>query len=279
MDLINSNIKYLRGLIGLTQSAFAEELGIKRATLGAYEEGRAKPKYEVLLSLSDYFKTPLESLIREELTGKSLDDLSSGMAQANDDQVPYTRKSSENGLRVLSITVDQKDRENIEMVPAKAAASYLAGFADTDFIKELPKFHLPFLPNGTYRAFEIEGDSMLPMESGSIVVGEYIQNWQEIKDGNTYVLISKDGLVYKRVMNDIGHSEKLTCHSDNPLYPMFEIPVEDLQEAWEVKAFISKEIPKPDKSVDKVMELMKEQQSEILDLRWELKKLKEKELN
>ncbi len=279
MDVINSNIKYLRSLRKLTQSAFAAELGIKRATLGAYEEGRAKPKYEVLIELADNFQVPLERLIREDLRGKELADLESQpyARPVNEPLVPLQRlqKDGDSPFRVLSITVDQDERENIEMVPAKAAAGYLSGMSDLDYIKELPKFQLPFLPIGTYRAFEIQGDSMLPLESGPIVVGEYVQNWQEIKDGGTYVLISEnDGLVYKRVMNEIEQKQQLVCHSDNPIYPSFDLPVSELREAWEIKAFISKDLPKPDKSADRFVELMKEQQSQILDLRWELKQLK-----
>ena len=55
--------------------------------------------------------------------------------------------------------------------------------------------------NGTFRAFEIKGDSMLPLQSGTIIVGQYIDNWRDVKEGKTYVVITKDeGIVYKRLL-------------------------------------------------------------------------------
>ena len=40
-------------------------------------------------------------------------------------------------FKVLSITVDAAEKENIELVPQKAAAGYMNGYADPEFIKEL----------------------------------------------------------------------------------------------------------------------------------------------
>ena len=69
----------------------------------------------------------------------------------------------------------------IHLVPVKAAAGYLAGYADPEFIDELNTFTLPMLAPGNYRAFEIVGDSMLPTPSGSVIVGEKIDNVEEVK--------------------------------------------------------------------------------------------------
>src|SRR5690606_11354077 len=121
-----------------------------------------------------------------------------------------------------------------------ASAGYLNGYADPEFIKELNRFRLPFLPVGTYRAFEIKGDSMLPLPSGSIVIGEYVDKLADLKDGLTYVVVSKnDGIVYKRVFNEIEENGVLTCRSDNPTYPAFEVPAQDILEIWKGVAHIS----------------------------------------
>ncbi len=61
-------------------------------------------------------------------------------------------------------------------MPVKAAAGYLAGYADPEFLDELKTFTLPMLAPGNYRAFEIVGDSMLPTPSGSVIVGEKIDD-------------------------------------------------------------------------------------------------------
>ena len=46
-------------------------------------------------------------------------------------------------LRVLAITMDQDQRQNIELVYSKAEAGYLDGFQDPEFISELPKMYIP----------------------------------------------------------------------------------------------------------------------------------------
>ena len=54
------------------------------------------------------------------------------------------------------------------------------GYADPEYVATLPKFSLPMFNQGTYRAFEIKGDSMRPLASGSIVVAEYVENWNQL---------------------------------------------------------------------------------------------------
>ena len=50
--------------------------------------------------------------------------------------------------------------------------------------------YIPNLPTGTYRAFEISGDSMLPMPSGSLVISKYVETLKDVKDDKTYVIIT-----------------------------------------------------------------------------------------
>jgi hypothetical protein len=90
------------------------------------------------------------------------------------------------------LTVDKDGSENIELVPVKAAAGYMTGYADPTYLEELNKFRLPFLPDRTSPIVpsKSRGDSMYPLPSGSIVVGEYLDNWKDIKDGQTYLVIS-----------------------------------------------------------------------------------------
>ena len=77
--------------------------------------------------------------------------------------------------RVLfPITVNEGNEDLIEIVPAQASAGYLLGYADPEYIEQLQKIKLPFLPTGTHRAFPIKGDSMLPVKDGSFVVAPRI---------------------------------------------------------------------------------------------------------
>src|SRR5689334_9340645 len=178
MSLANKNLKYLRKLRGWTQEEFAQKLRIKRSLLGAYEEERADPRMEVLEAVADMFKLSLDDLLRKDISEGKATYLSKRRAQ-----------KLANG------------RADIPFVPVKAAAGYLAGFADPEFIDELNTFTLPMLSGGDYRAFEIVGDSMMPTPSGSVIVGEKVESLEELKSNNTYIVVSKtEGIVYKRMM-------------------------------------------------------------------------------
>ena len=68
----------------------------------------------------------------------------------------------------------------------------MSGYQDMEFVKDLPKISMPVLPkNRTYRAFEIQGDSMLPVQPGSIIFGEYVDSVGSDKNGKLYILVTR----------------------------------------------------------------------------------------
>lgn len=264
MSLISDNLKYLRKKISLTQEQMAQQIGIKRSLLGAYEEGRADPRISNLLKFAEIFSLSVDQLIGENLA-------------TGNDMAPneHSIQRAKNNLRVLSITVDNNDRENIELVPQKAAAGYLNGYADPEYIEELPKFQLPMLPdNATYRAFEISGDSMLPLQSGTIVIGQFVESATNLKNGKTYILVTQDeGVVYKRVFKYADNPELFCFASDNRQYSTYDIEGSDIVDIWEAKAFISMELPEPE---DEGEFSLKKLADIVLDLQQEVIKLKDK---
>jgi transcriptional regulator with XRE-family HTH domain len=249
---LNERIRIERKKLGLTQDQFAQQLGIKRSLVGAYEEGRAEPRLELLNRMAQLFHTSVDQFLGEQ-TGKET--------------------ALRRGGDVLVVTVDENQRENIEFVPVKAAAGYLNGYADSEFVKELPRFKLPVLPRGTYRAFEINGDSMLPLMPGTVVIGEYVEDLRQLKNGKTYILVTqREGIVYKRVFNYLDENGKLFLVSDNRQYAPFQLDGEDVIEAWSAKAYISVQFP----DVESKQEFSTEQLTEmILDLRQEIEQLRE----
>ena len=129
----------------------------------------------------------------------------------------------------------------IHLVPVKAAAGYLAGYADPEFIDELNTFTLPMLAPGTYRAFEIVGDSMLPTPSGSIIVGQKMEKLDDVKTNNSYIIVSRqEGIVYKRVLKNNRAKNKWTLVSDNPSYQPYNVDINDVMEVWQAQMIISK---------------------------------------
>jgi hypothetical protein len=132
-------------------------------------------------------------------------------------------------------------RTDIPFVPIKAAAGYLAGYGDPEFIDELNTFTLPMLAGGDYRAFEIVGDSMMPTPSGSVIVGERMQSIEDVKSNQTYIVVSKnDGIVYKRIMKNNKQKNKMTLVSDNPSYQPYSVNADEILEIWQAQMIISK---------------------------------------
>ena len=264
MSLISNNLKYLRKKISLTQEQMAHQIGIKRSLLGAYEEGRADPRISNLLKFSEIFSLSVDQLIGTDLTTEN------GSSMMSDNI-----EKAKNDLRVLSITVDKNDHENIELVPQKAAAGYLNGYADPEYIEELPKFQLPVLPeNATYRAVEISGDSMLPLRSGTIVIGRFMESVSGVRNGKTYVFVTRDeGIVYKRIFKYTDNPELFCFASDNRQYSTYDVVGKDILEIWEAKAFISMEFPEPGEEEEFTLRRLADI---VLDLQQEVIKLKDK---
>lgn len=258
--MVTSNIRHLRKRAGFTQAQLAEKLDIKRSLVGAYEEGRAEPKLSTLVNVAKLFEVSLDQLITCDLSKE----------ERNGAEPTGTTAGGK--LRVLAITVNNEEKENIELVPYKASAGYLNGYADAEFIEELPRFRLPMLGNtGTYRAFEISGDSMLPIASGTVIVGRFVEDWNQIKDGTPCIIVSqKEGVVFKRVFNKIQDGAMLRLHSDNPVYSPYEVHIGDVVEIWEAKSYISSTFPIADLSLDKLSSI-------VLDLQKEVQKLKKVE--
>jgi transcriptional regulator with XRE-family HTH domain len=218
MTKIAKNIRVLRGLKKLSQEQLAEELKINRSRLGAYEEGRNEPPIEILISLSTFFQISIDALIRGDLSQTDPEAL---------------MKIGKNRI-LFPIKVDKENNDVIEVVPVKAMAGYLNGYADPEFIENLSIMNLPFKIVGKHRAFTIKGDSMPPLKDGTIVVGKYVESLNEIKDGQTYIVLTKnDGVVYKRLYREKKKSAEpfLFC-SDNKVYASYTVSATDILEVW-----------------------------------------------
>ncbi|HAZ23821.1 MAG TPA: transcriptional regulator [Algoriphagus sp.] len=230
--LIHLNIKFLRKKKALTQESLSEALGISRSKLAGYEL-TITPPLDILVKISEYFGVSLDILIKEDLSSYSEYKLRELLET---DQFLRGRK-----LRILSTTVDADGRELIEVVSQRAKASYLAGFADPEFISELPRFSLPFLPTDKkHRVFQVDGDSMLPIPDGSWIICEYIDDWLNIKDGERYVIVTEqDGVTFKIAYNRIQSEQKLLLCSSNPIYSPFEVEIEQVREDWRNRLLMS----------------------------------------
>jgi transcriptional regulator with XRE-family HTH domain len=235
-----SNIKFLRKRKGRTQDDVAVALNLKRSTLSGYENGVAQPGIDILVSFSRYFNLSIDTMLKINIPGLS-------ESQLGELERGYDAYIKGSNLRVLATTVNSDNLENIELVPEKAKAGYATGYADPEFIGELPRFRLPFLSEKRkYRTFQLKGDSMLPIPDGSWVTGEFVQDWREIISGKAYVIFTiNDGIVFKVVENNLSNDGKLVLYSLNPVYEPYEVHINEVKEIWKFVNFISSELPDP----------------------------------
>ena len=244
MSFAGKNFRYLRKLRGWTQEDFANKLDIKRSLIGAYEEERAEPRLEVLEAVCAVFKLSLEDLLLKDLS---------------DHGESYLAKRRK--LKQVS------ERSNIQFVPVKAAAGYLAGYNDPQFVDELNTFTLPMLGAGEYRAFEIIGDSMLPTPSGSVIVGEKVENVDHVKSNSAYIVVSRnDGIVYKRIQKNTRTKATLTLVSDNPQYPPYSVNTEDIAEIWSAQMVLSRPQEKPVWDVNQLASVVNTLQQQVQNM-------------
>lgn len=218
MSTIGKNIRVLRGLKKLSQEQLADELDITRPRLAAYEESRNEPPVDLIIKIATYFQISIDALMRGDLSHTSPDTL---------------MKIGKNRI-LFPIKVDSENNDLIEVVPVKASAGYLNGHSDPQFVQELDTMKLPFKIVGKHRAFGIKGDSMPPLKDGAMIVCKYVESLDEIKDGQTYVVLTKDdGLAYKRLYRENKKSTKaFVFHSDNTVYKPYTVSSGEILEVW-----------------------------------------------
>jgi transcriptional regulator with XRE-family HTH domain len=235
-----SNIKILRKRKGRTQDEVSYALNLKRSTLSGYENGIAQPGIEILITFSGYYNVSIDTLLKLDISRLS----ESQLGELERGYDAYIRGSN---LRILTTTIAADNSENIELVAEKAKAGYTTGYADPEFIGDLPVFRLPFLSGKRkYRTFQLKGDSMLPIPDGSWVTGEFLQDWHNIINGNAYIVFTlDDGIVFKILENNIKKDGKLILYSLNPLYEPYEIHINEVKEIWRFVNYISNELPEP----------------------------------
>ncbi|QRY55544.1 XRE family transcriptional regulator [Sphingobacterium siyangense] len=251
MSILSENLRYLRAQRGLSQQRVADDLILTRARYSKYEEAAAEPPLEVLLRISRYFQISIDLILSVDVRKIPTGDL----------------LKLENNRVLLPIKVDGDGESYIEVVTQKAKAGYLDGYADPEYIERLEHITLPFLRNGKFRAFPVGGDSMPPHRDSSMIVGRYLESLNEIAEGRTHVLLTRnDGVVYKRVKRNGDGSFML--YSNDDFYKPYEIKSEDIIEVWAYAASIETEEFEPDDlSPESVKEMFMELKREIADIK------------
>lgn len=262
--MIGSNLKTLRKRTGKSQEELSSDLKLTRSTYSGYENGVAEPSIHTLIQIADYYKIDLNILVRKDFSNFTEKDWEICLSNLKTD-------IQGKNIRILSTLVDQNDEELIELIPQKASAGYTSGYADSDYLKVLPTFNLPFLSkNKKYRSFPISGDSMPPISDGSYVVAEFIQNWTTLPDKTPCVVVTKnEGIVFKIIYNYLKERESIQLVSTNPLYTPYFVHADEIIEVWKFVNYICSDIPDvklDDGNLNKTLINLQKEVSEIKNL-------------
>jgi transcriptional regulator with XRE-family HTH domain len=255
------NLKKLRNRKNMSQEALAESLQMSRSKYNAHEGGTTiNPTVEDLIKISEYFKMNIDTLLKVDLSKTSEFKIKELQAGSN-------LYSSGAQLRVLTVSVDKENNENMEYVPIKAKAGYTAGFNDPEFIATLPKFSMPNLPKGgTYRMFPTTGDSMLPIPEGADVIGNFVQDWSDLKPKTLCIVILKNdqNLVFKQVSLQ---DESFLLESLNKQYDSYLVPVAEVVEVWKFHSYQTKELPELQADLQSMAKAIREIQLDLRDIK------------
>ncbi|RZJ64257.1 MAG: LexA family transcriptional regulator [Flavobacterium sp.] len=251
------NISFLRNRMKISQSDLSLQLNISRSKLAGHESGKTtNPPIEDLYRFSEFFKMSIDTLLKVDLS--RLGELKLRELEAGNDVY-----MAGGNIRVLAITVDKNNRENMEYVPVKAKAGYRAGFHDPEFLATLPKFNLPNLPKGgTFRMFPTMGDSMLPIPENSDIICKYVENWNDIKDKTLCIVILKgeQEFVFKQVTLN---NKTFVLESLNSQYSPYEVTVDEVLEIWKFHSFHSSKLPESAGDLDGLMKMMMEMKKDL----------------
>lgn len=245
------NIRLLRERKKLTQEALAQELNITRKKLFALESGQTKtPPVTDMINFSRFFKINVDTLLTVDLSKLSTLKI---QALETDDEA----YSSGTNLRVLAISVDKNNTENIEYVPVKAKAGYAAAYSDPDFIASLPKYTFPNLPKGnTYRVFPTIGDSMLPIPDGSEIIAQYITDWKAIKPDTPCIIILKGNQNFVFKLVTMQGDGTLLLKSLNDLFRPYTVEVNEVAEIWKYYKHQTDMLPEKQTEVQEIKTLL-----------------------
>ena len=253
MSIFADNIRYLRGQLKRSQQNIADELLITRGRYAKYEDAASEPPLELLIRISRFYKISIDLLLSVDLKKYPIDKILS---------LPDNRI-------VLPIRVNSGGDKQIEIIPHRASMGYLSGYSDPEYIESLQTISLPFLRNGNFRAFPVEGDSMPPFNEGTYIVGQYVESIKELTKGKTYIFITRnEGITYKRYQGR--DSNGITVAADNEFYEPYQIKNSEILEIWQYAASINtQELGSSSLDASSIKEMFFSLKKEIAELKKE----------
>lgn len=212
MSFFGINIKKIRKLKSLSQKELADVIDLKRATLGAYEEGRSEPKIDTIIRVANYFSISIDDLLKRELT---INELLKFDTKLTTDE----RKLRKNFPRIPIITKD-------------ITKDYLQYHHKDSFIENMPYVEWPLKhEDKKYRAYEIQDLEMSDQEGGvypeDIILVEKI-NLKDIKEEKPALVVYGE-LKFRTVATK---GDKVYLKASHPAIEDIILSAKDIKEIW-----------------------------------------------
>jgi len=225
MSFFGKNIKKIRGVKGLSQQAFAEVFSLKRATLGAYEEGRSEPKIDTIIKVANYFSISIDDMLTKEITVNQL-------------------LSFDGGITTDVNQVVKAGFTEVPFVNALNSKMFVDDFKTSQNYSSLPTIRIPVEASSHLLAITVQDLFMVSNEEGlfpnDVVVGESIES-EDLTQGDVVIALVNDALLIRRYdTSDAGYS----LLADHINIPPITIPYDVAVHFWKVSYVFLKRYPK-----------------------------------
>jgi len=131
------------------------------------------------------------------------------------------------------------------LISQYAAAGYLAGFSDPEYIEQQPTYTASKkYSGGNYVAFEIRGDSMNDgflhsVCNGDVVLGKELRKeyWKcKLHLPRIFIIVHRDsGILCKEIIDHDVDRGIITLHSFNPMNNDFELNLSEIAQLFYIK--------------------------------------------
>ena len=231
-----------------TKKEFADLAGINSPKLSEILKKRMRAGIELYQVLFDHFSVRYKFIFKGELPMLNSEcenahlnvHPSVHLTEAKEHIEEYKSKRFQ---APTVVTVDNGGQENIVMLDAKAAAGFPANLDNPQYFKDQPTMSIPthHFKDGSFIALQTTGDSMHPtLYNHDWLFCKYLEDpVNNIREGYIHVLLTKEGVVVKRLLNRIQERGTVVCQSDNEQYPSYEEKLDNILQIWKVEAKLS----------------------------------------
>ncbi len=235
MSVIGANIKKIRGIKGLNQQQFADLFQITRASVGAYEEGRADPKIKTAIQIADYFGISLDLFLKKELT---VNDLFKVAKIQSSLQLSDSNNLIPSGQYDAYISVPLVKKSNF--------SHYSELRTEGCDLASLDSVCLTMMTGYIYRAFELVDNSMcgekLRCSEGDILICSNlsVDKLTKFDEGKIFIFEENSSYYLRRIAEL--NAESLTLVADVDYKPSKIVITNDLIGIWSPVRVITKNV-------------------------------------